>query len=263
MRSDNDLKMEFCWCLPGAFVMGSPHNERDRYENEEQVRVELTRGFWMAKHPVTQAQYVMVMATNPSFFTSDRQKDNPARGMNTSRFPVEGVSFEKASEFCTKLTQYERDRRRLPPGWEYRLPTEAQWEYACRAGTERATAFGDTLSSHQANFLGLNPYPCDGGRKGPYLRRPTDIGSYLPNAWGIHDMHGNLWQWCRDWYDEKLPGGKDPERKVTTGYHVARGGSWADDGRSCRSAARFQVFPQQRADVLGFRVLIERVDKSP
>src|SRR5262249_28759848 len=145
----------------------------------------------------------------------------------------------------------------LPQGWEFRLPTEAQWEYACRAGTTTATSFGDKLSSRQANFQGQ---PYNGAEKGPSLHRASTVGSYPANAWGLHDMHGNAYEWCRDWYHPKLPGGDDPDRSAKKGTmnpdgtfsRVRRGGAWCDDGLACRSARRHRFEPERRSGHIGF-----------
>ena len=156
----------------------------------------------------------------------------------------------------------------LTAEWEFRLPTEAQWEYACRAGTTTATSFGDSLSSKQANFEG-EPY--NGGEPGPSLKRAAPVGSYPPNPWGIHDMHGNEFEWCRDWYHFRLPGGVDPDLRDAESTatrsengdisRVRRGGCWADQGWPCRSAFRLRFEPERRHDHIGFRVvLVEIVD---
>jgi formylglycine-generating enzyme required for sulfatase activity len=161
-----------------------------------------------------------------------------------------------AGTFCRKLTELGRKSGDLPNGWEFRLPTEAQWEYACRAGTTTATAVGDKLSSRQANFQGK---PYNGAEKGPSLKRAAKVGSYPANAWGLHDMHGNVYEWCRDWYHRKLPGGDDPDlssRKGTS--RVRRGGAWCDDGWPCRSAFRLRFEPERRYDHIGFRVAAVR-----
>jgi formylglycine-generating enzyme required for sulfatase activity len=142
----------------------------------------------------------------------------------------------------------------LPPGWEYRLPTEAQREYACRAGTATATAFGDKLDSTQANFDGNYPY--NGAQNGPYLQRTTEGGSYRANAWGLYDMHGNVAEWCRDSYSAKLPGGSDPEVTEKTSYRVHRGGAGSLRGGSCRSADRTGHLATSWSHFLGFRVAI-------
>jgi formylglycine-generating enzyme required for sulfatase activity len=177
--------------------------------------------------------------------------------------PVGNVNFAETETYCQRLTARARSDGSLPPGWEFRLPTEAQWEYACRAGTKTATAFGDSLSSTQANFRGK---PYNGGAPGPSLNRATPVGRYPANAWGLHDMHGNTFEWCRDWYHLRLPGGRDPdlyaaEATATRSEHgdisrVRRGGCWSDEGWPCRSAFRARFEPARRYDHIGFRVVL-------
>ena len=169
-------------------------------------------------------------------------------------FPVGNVNFAEAEGFCRKLTQLAIASKELPADWEFRLPTEAQWEYACRAGTTTATAFGDSLSRRQANFRG-KPYN-GGADDGPSLKRASRVGSYPPNAWGLHDMHGNTFEWCRDWYHPALPGGDDPDLYSAKAVsRVRRGGCWADEGWPCRSAFRLRFEPERRYDHIGFRVV--------
>jgi formylglycine-generating enzyme required for sulfatase activity len=181
-------------------------------------------------------------------------------------YPVGNVNFAEAEAFCRNLTERAKASRELPEGWEFRLPTEAQWEYACRAGTTTATAFGDSLSRKRANFQGK---PYNGGADiGPSLGRAARVGSYPANAWGIYDMHGNTFEWCRDWYHSSLPGGDDPdlhEAKASasvnrdgTSSRVRRGGAWTDDGWPCRSAFRLRFEPERRYDHIGFRVVAVR-----
>jgi formylglycine-generating enzyme required for sulfatase activity len=177
------------------------------------------------------------------------------------------VNHAEATAFCQKLTEQERQAGRLPRGWEYRLPTDAQWEYACRAGTKTATAFGNTLSNRQANFNGNYPY--NGAVKGPALGQMAEVGRYRPNAWGLYDMHGNAREWCRDCYQMKLPGGTDPEvmtnplRSNGEAERVLRGGSWQSYGEDCRSARRFGYAPASRDNGWGFRVAVVRTDPKP
>jgi formylglycine-generating enzyme len=246
-----------CWCPPGKFVMGSPRSEPERRPGEDQVEVTLTKGFWMAKYEATQVQWKRVFGKLPGELTAELPAGDD--------LPVGNVNFAEAEAFCHKLTELGRESGALPKDWEFRLPTEAQWEYACRAGTTTATAFGDKLSSHQANFKGK---PYNGAAEGPSLNRAAKVGSYPANAWGLHDMHGNTFEWCRDWYHRKLPGGVDPdlyESKSSASRsangdrsRVRRGGCWADEGWPCRSAFRLRFEPERRYDHIGFRVAIVR-----
>lgn len=266
----------FIWIPGGCFLMGSPASEPGRDPVEIQHPVALS-GFWLARWPVTQGEWLRVMAGNPSLF----------RG--SDRLPVEGVTWYDAVAYCNLRSLQEGrtpcytlegagvDPLRWPRGWKqvahdriacdwtadgYRLPTEAEWEYACRAGTTTATAFGPSLTSHQANFNGTESYEASGN--GPDLRRTVPVGSYPPNAWGLYDMHGNISQWCWDWagdytrepqVDPRGPGGPASRR-------VHRGGSWFNHGVDLRSAARFSDTPHFRLDMLpgGFRVVRSGID---
>lgn len=244
--------IELRWCPPGRFVMGSPPDEPERRPGEDQVEVLLSRGFWMGRFEVTQGEWRRVMGAFPGELTAGAG----------DRYPVYSINFAEAEAFCQKLTEQGRLSGELPADWEFRLPTEAQWEYACRAGTTTATAFGDSLSSRQANFQGK---PYNGAEEGPSLKRTAPVGSYPANAWGLHDMHGNVFEWCRDWYHARLPGGTDPDlylaiETAARSEHgdisrVRRGGCWADDGWPCRSAFRLRFEPERRADHIGFRVV--------
>jgi formylglycine-generating enzyme required for sulfatase activity len=215
-----------------------------------QVDVTLTKGFWMSKYEVTQGQWRRVVGAFPA--------EQPAG--EADDFPLVSVNHAEAESFCRKLTETTHASGSLPAGWEFRLPTEAQWEYACRAGTTTATSFGDSLGRTQANFQGK---PYNGGAPGPSLNRAAKVGSYPANAWGMHDMHANVFAWCRDWFHERLPGGKDPDLSSQYGTangdrtfsRVRRGGAWTDDGWPCRSAARFPFEPERRSDHIGFRVV--------
>jgi formylglycine-generating enzyme required for sulfatase activity len=245
--------IRFSWCPPGTFRMGSPAGEPERRPGEDPVEVTLTKGFWIGKHEVTQGQWEEVAGELPGELTAG----------GGDEFPLYAVNFAEAEEFCRKLTEMAGESGDLPEGWEVRLPTEAQWEYACRAGTTTATSFGDSLSSAQANFQGK---PYNGARDGPSLKRAARVGSYPANPWGIHDMHGNVFEWCRDWYHSRLPGGADPDlhdarASATRSEHggisrVRRGGCWADEGWPCRSAFRLRFEPERRHDHIGFRVVV-------
>jgi formylglycine-generating enzyme required for sulfatase activity len=249
--------IRLCWCPPGRFVMGSPKDEPERRPGEDQAEVTLTRGFWMAKFETTQGDWTRVAGALPGPLTVELPAGD--------RVPVGNVNFAEAERFCEQLSTLAHTSGELPGDWEFRLPTEAQWEYACRAGTTTATSFGNSLSSRQANFRGA---PYAGGESGPSLGRAAEVGSYPANAWGLHDMHGNTYEWCRDWYRRDLPGGADPDLHdakdgATPSEHgdfsrVRRGGCWADDGWPCRSAFRLRFEPDRRWDHIGFRVVAVR-----
>lgn len=247
--SDNPDPARWVWIPPGTFTMGSPSSEPDRDPDEgPQTVVTLTRGFWMGKYEVTRGEYQAVMGGN-----------NPSNFQGDLNLPVHTVSWNDATNYCAELTRRERAAGRLPSGYAYRLPTEAEWEYACRAGTTTATAFGDTLSSTQANFHGDFPY--NGAAKGPYLQGTAPVGSYAPNGWGLYDMHGNVWEWCLDWRTDSLPGGSvtDPTGPSSGTKRVNRGGSWGFYGRYCRSANRDGDQPSYLEIILGFRVALAAV----
>ena len=264
-RDDNALKMRFCWCPKGTFRMGSPADEPDRQPNEGPVNVTLSQGFWMGKFEVTQDEWRRVMGTSLKEKMRERFDDlGPLvpvpMGGEGPNYPMYLIDHLEAETFCIKLTETERRAGRLPSGWSYRLPTEAQWEYACRAGTTSATAFGNSLSSEQANFNGDEPY--NGAAKGPFLEKTTPVGHYKrANAWGLLDMHGNVMEWCRDGYTDQLPGGVDPLGPPAATERVVRGGCWFFLGWACRSAAREKTVPSNNDLVLGFRVA--RVPSGP
>jgi formylglycine-generating enzyme required for sulfatase activity len=246
--------IKLCWCPPGRFTMGSPSGEPERRPGEDQVEVTLTKGVWMGKYEVTQGQWKWVVGKLPGELTAELPRGDD--------YPVGNVNFAEAEAFCRQLTALAHESGDLPMEWEFRLPTEAQWEYACRAGTTTATSFGDHLSSKQANFKGK---PYNGAEPGPSLNRAAKVGRYPANPWGLHDMHGNAFEWCRDWYHLKLPGGVDPDlysakSSASKSEHgdisrVRRGGCWADEGWPCRSAFRLRFEPERRFDHIGFRVV--------
>ncbi len=223
------------WIAPGTFTMGSPSGEKGRYSEEgPQTKVTISRGFLMSKYEVTQAQYKAVMGTNPSSFKGDNK-------------PVEQVSWHDAVAYCAKLTEKEKAAGRLPVGYEYRLPTEAEWEYACRAGTTTAFSFGDDVSK-------LGEYAWYGGNSSSTTH---PVGKKKPNGWGLYDMHGNVWEWCQDWYGN-YPGGSvtDPQGPATGSYRVERGGYWRSFAGHCRSADRNGYGPGSRYRGLGFRPVL-------
>ncbi|MBI1763261.1 MAG: formylglycine-generating enzyme family protein [Acidobacteria bacterium] len=233
----NGVKLEMKNVPAGSFTMGSPANEAERSNDEgPQHRVNVP-AFAIGKYEITQAQWQAVTGNNPSNF----------KGANR---PVEQVSWNDVTEFCQKLSQL--------TGKTYRLPTEAEWEYAARAGTNTPFAFGSLLSSTQANFDGNYPY--GGAAKGVYRQQTTDVGSFTANAFGLFDMHGNVWEWCEDvWHDNYNSAPLDGSGWLSGGdssRRVLRGGSWDNDGRSCRSADRYRYEPGNRGLVIGFRVVL-------
>jgi len=230
--------IEMVWCPPGTFSMGSPEDEEGRDDDERQHEVTLTRGYWLAKTECTQGQWESVMGSNPSHFEG------------SSDLPVESVSWEDVQEWLAKMSE----RHPLPAGWKWSLPTEAQWEYACRAGGEHegATAFGDSLSSAEANFHGKYPY--GGASEGPYLEKTAEVGSYGANGWGLHDMHGNVMEWCADGVREYPSGAvTDPTGPRDGFLRVSRGGGWTIHAHYCRSASRGGSSPGVRSYYQGFR----------
>jgi uncharacterized protein (TIGR02996 family) len=223
----NSLGMTFAWIPAGTFLMGRPESEGRSLLNIPQHKVTLTRGFYLAIYTVTQACWEAVMGNNPSRIKSKKR-------------PVEGVSWNDSQKFLRNLSK--RD------GSTYRLPTEAEWEYACRAGTTTRYYFGETLSTDQANFAAhFNEYDAPTDSK-----KTTLVGSFPPNAWGLHDMHGNIWEWCQDWYGKYRSGeAVDPQGPADGEDRVLRGGSHGIDAGWLTSASRFSLSPD--SDLYGFR----------
>jgi formylglycine-generating enzyme required for sulfatase activity len=239
---------------PGTFRMGSPTNEMDRYESEApQTAVTISRGFWMGKYEVTQGEYLAVMGSNPSFFNGVRDWPEAGTdyGTDLSR-PVERVSWDDATNYCATLTQRERAAGRISINSVYRVPTEAEWEYACRGWTSTRFSYGDDPG--YTNLTNYAWYTANsGGTTHP-------VGQKLANPWGLYDMHGNVWEWCQDWFDV-YPGGIaiDPQGPATGSDRVYRGGSWydwVDGGGGCRSALRYYGDPGHLFPGFGFRVLL-------
>ena len=235
----------------GGFVMGSPAAEANRFSNEgPQTRVTFSSGFWIGKHEVTQQEYLDLMGMNPSHFKG------PAWGDDLNR-PVESITWEEAVAYCVALSARERlpFDNRMPPGYEYRLPTEAEWEYACRAGMTTSFSFGastppgyDRLSDHAW-------YPVNSGSI------THAVGGKKPNSWGLFDMHGNVVEWCYDLSDGSgLPGGAVTDPVSRTGvFHNIRGGSWAQEPRFIRSASRSGKSGTQANNSTGFRIVLAPV----
>ncbi len=223
----------------GTFRMGSPTDEVDRLDNEGPLTtVTISRGFFIGKHEVTQAEYAAVTGSNPSTFTSDPS------------LPVENVDWHEATNYCALLTAREQAAGRIATYCVYRLPTEAEWEYACRAGTTTRFSFGD-----DPGYASLSSYAWfDSNSAGS--THPAGLKSANPR--GLHDMHGNVWEWCLDWWSGSLPGGTvaDPQGPPTGSYRVFRGGSWFSGARSCRSASRGSFSPNSSGFSIGFRVVL-------
>ncbi|MBP6601607.1 MAG: SUMF1/EgtB/PvdO family nonheme iron enzyme [Verrucomicrobiales bacterium] len=227
--------IEMVWCPPGDFLMGSRSDEEDRSDDETQHRVTLTKGFWMAKTECTQGKWEAMMGTdvNRQKAKGDSYGDVTGEGAN---HPMYFVNWEDAQEYLTKMNS----QNALPSGWKWALPTEAQWEYACRAGTE--TKFAGDLDE-------IAWYSENSGSK------TNPVGTKKPNDWGLYDMHGNVWEWCSDYYGDYASGSATNPKGATTGsIRVGRGGGWFFIAAICRSAIRHGDSPEYRYDVLGFRL---------
>ena len=230
--------MEFASIPAGKFLMGSPHTEKGRQEGETQHEVTLTQGFRMGVHEVTQAQYEQVMGKNPSSFKG-------------ATLPVEMVNYDDALAFCKKLSDLPAEKA---VGRKYRLPTEAEWEYCCRAGTSTPFHFGNELNGTQANCDGTSPYGTT--QIGANVRKTTPVGSYDANAWGLYDMHGNVSEWCRDRYGDYPDGPVTDPSGQAGSYCVRRGGCWCIEAADCRSAYRDWSVPSYRDFRYGFRLAL-------
>jgi formylglycine-generating enzyme required for sulfatase activity len=226
------VKLDLIWIEPGTFVMGTPKDESGRNNDETQHQVTLSKGYWLGKYEVIQPQWKAVMGSDPSHWQGED-------------LPVEQVSWYEAMKFCEKLTMIEKAAGRLPEGYVYTLPTEAQWEYACRAGTTGAyNVDGATL-----NELGWH---------GDESQDKTHaVGQKKPNACGLYDMHGNVWEWCLDWYgDYPEDPVTDPVGKTSGSGRVDRGGSWGHYAGLCRSGDRNDAGPGMKAGHVGFRLAL-------
>lgn len=267
--------LEMVWCPAGEYLRGEDKVPEEvmrlgascgyaYFPDNLQHKVMLTQGFWLGKFEVTQAQWLAVMGSNPSHFKEDKGRQAAQISWNSLSYsldfpvylvcenlPVEQVSWNDCQEFLCKLNA------KVPVG-HFRLPTEAEWEYACRAGTTTTFHFGAMLSSIQANFNESYIYGRE-HRQSP-RQRTTPVGSFPANAWGLHDLHGNVMEWCQDWgqwYDE-YPGGvvTDPAGPPSGSSRVLRGGSWYSPPRDCRSAGRHYYAPTHSYFGVGFRIAL-------
>ncbi|HEY9173312.1 MAG TPA: formylglycine-generating enzyme family protein [Verrucomicrobiae bacterium] len=230
---------QFVWLPPDHFIMGSPADEPGRSIDEgPQTAVTLTRGFFIGRYEVTQSEYFALIGSNPSHLQY---------GAN----PVEDLTWDQATNYCWKLTQQERVAGRISAGWAYRLPTEAEWEYACRAGTTNRFHYGDDFSATQ---LGNYAWYYDNDAVRPYPG-----GAKLANDWGLYDMMGNVLEWVQDWYATSYPGGSvtDPQGPASGSFHGARGGGYESRAYQCRSASRY-AYCDHCWDV-GFRLVLAPV----
>ena len=232
--------MEFVFIKHGTFLMGTPEPGLADTLKSYQHEVEISKDFYLGKCEVTQAEWEKLMGNNPSHF-----KDNDS-------LPVENVTWYEAIKFIETLNQ-------LNKGKHFRLPTEAEWEYACRAGTTTPFSTGKNITTNQANYDGDFPYK--NYSKGIYRNHTTVVGKFKPNNWGLYDMHGNLWEWCEDWFCP-YPKTKviDPIGNCKTDLKVIRGGSWYFVAKCARSDWRYTHNPKNKGFSLGFRVLMEAND---
>ena len=243
----NSIGMKLVLIPKGTFMMGSPETEKGRQENETQHEVTISKDYYLGVHEVTQAQYETVMGKNPSHF------QGAIVGNENADLPVENVSWDDAVEFCKKLSDLPEEKK---AGRVYRLPTEAQWENACRAGSKTAYLFDD-----EEGLL-----PEYGWFNRNSSNRTHTVGLLEPNAWGLYDMHGNVWEWCSDWYGEYPKGAvRNPTGPKVGSDRVYRGGCWDFEAANCRSAFRNWNYPSLRLDYYGLRVALSlsRISKSP
>lgn len=268
---ENSLGMKLVLIPPGQFRMGSPESEPGRRETlEGAVDVTLTKAFYIGKYEVTQHEYDAVMGSNPSWFRKEGFGREQVQDLDTTHFPVENEDSLKAKAFCQKLTSRPAEQSHLQSGWEYRLPTEAQWEYACRAGSAAAFHWKEAASVNVANLGAYAKLP-------GALGRTTTVGSYPANAWELHDMHGNVNEWCADGLSPELPGGKDPfvaplenfppqaiafAAKKHHFHRIYRGGCWVSATDECRAAHRNFASPNSAGSLFGLRVVCVQVDSS-
>ena len=241
----NGVEYVFRWIPEGTFMMGSSREETDRFNDEVQHEVKISHGFWALETEVTQGMWTPVMG------------DNPSRYKSSERLPVENVSWNDCQRYVEKLNALNL----CPKGFKFALPTEAQWEYACRAGTTTPFSLGDVLNGDVANCDGSQPY----GTEAPsvILGEPRTVGSYQANPWGLYDVHGNVAEWTADWYgDYSRYRTTDPQGPEQGRNRVLRGGSWRDKASYCRSASRGNANVNARADGIGVRLVLVKTDET-
>ena len=267
-KLNNSIGLELVHIRAGEFDIGTPDSAKYPHWPSEkpQHRVKISKAFYLGKFEVTQEQYEKVMGKNPSYFARTGEYKDKVKDLDTSQFPVEGVSWDDTQAFCAKLSNLEAEKK---AGRVYRLPTSAEWEYACRAGTTTLFYSGDTVSFKEANFGDGGGRPDVGifGRQDNEKSKPpgrtTKVGSYAPNPWGLYDMHGNVVEWCQDYYDPdyyKLKVKEDPQGpKIGSAFapqaRVVRGGSWWTRTNYNRSACRHPSGQVGAPARIGFRVV--------
>ena len=246
----NSVGMKLVLIPKGRFLMGSPPDEVGLDDSERRHEVTISRDYYLGVHEVTQAQYKKVMGKNPSHFQGDQvaerhpQTNRVVKDVDSSNHPVESVSWDEAVEFCQRLSALPEEKK---AGRVYRLPTEAEWEYACRAGSQTVYGYGNNAES-------LGEYAWHDGNSG---NKTHSVGQKKPNAWGLHDMHGNAWEWCSDWFgaDYYTQSPKDdPKGPLSGSLRVYRGGCWRFPAGFCRSASRGRFILVDQRGILGFRV---------
>ena len=254
IKLSSTVNLEMIWVEAGTFTMGSPTMEAEQHfvERETRREVTLTNGFYLGKYEITQAQYEAVMTG-----VSGDLNATPSNWHGHPNRPVERVSWQDIQVFLTRLNEKQADN--IPVGWAYALPTEAQWEYACRAGTTTVYSFGDSIAGSDANY-------------NKNIGQTIDVGQYRPNPWGFFDMHGNVWEWTADWYSiYSSDAVTNPEGPATgsvgawspvAAVRVFRGGSWDVSDSYLRSAVRYGPYPWIRKDNLGFRVAFQQVEQT-
>ncbi|MCY7385051.1 MAG: formylglycine-generating enzyme family protein [Microcoleus sp. CAN_BIN18] len=239
-----DITLEMVYIPKGNFKMGAPASEAERHDSQKPQHQVTIKPFLLGKYPITQAQWAAV-ANSPKIQYDLNPDPSDFKGKN---LPVESVSWNDAVEFCARLSQKTRS--------SYRLPSEAEWEYACRAGTTTPFHFGDTVTPDLVNYDGNNPY--GSAPKGIYRGKTTVVGSFPPNSFGLYDMHGNIWEWCQDVghnnYNGAPTDGSAWESGGDSKNRVRRGGSWYGNAVNCRSAYRLRSSVDYRSRFIGFRV---------
>lgn len=276
LRKSKVIGLELALIDPGEFKMGSPIGEPNRRNDEPHHEVKFTKPFLIGKYEVTQDEYQKIMKTNPSWFSRTGGGSDKVKAFDTGRFPVDRVTWYDAIEFCNRLSQqdgyepyYKMTDIKKEDGWireakvtvlggnGFRLPTEAEWEFVCRAGTTTPFHYGRASTGVESNVKAVPPTGYAAPPRKPDLNRTTTVGSYKPNRWGVYDMHGNAGEWCWDWYDREYYDTSpkaDPQGPEKGTHRVLRGGNWLVSNGSCRAASRFFHTPNESTYYTGFRV---------